>query len=234
MESGMNILRRLAVVVIALGSMSVASAYPIPVLEPFIPGVGLQFGQYCCISYNATTDLLVAATNDEMQIYDGSIAFDGTWLLETHINEEFQVTDPGSVSLFGDIGNGYELLLGGHVTGIGFWSSYTEPQPYDAFYGVSFMGIVFEIISGNDFMTSLFGGSGTFLTGVEIGDYGPFLPGSPFAQDFQCGADAFRCDQWEGSYGLNRLASVPEPGTLALIAIGLAGMGLARRRRHLP
>lgn len=236
------ILKKKMLAVISLGSLVVllawaplATAYPVPV-GPQFGGGGINFdSETCCISYDATTDRIIALSSGPMSIFNSAISFDGTWILDANINEQFQVTDSGSVSLFGDLGSGLEQLISGAVSDIGFILNFTERDEGGLFYGVALMQIVFEIDAASDLMTSIFGTSGQFVTGFEIGDSGFYRPGerndSPFAQDFRCGTSAFRCQQFEGSYGLNNLVSVAEPGTLALLAIGLFGMGLSRRRR---
>jgi len=152
--------------------------------------------------------------------------------LDTTINEQFQIVDPGSVSLFGDIGDGFEQLLDGRATGISFVENVTEFDSPSIFYGAFIMQILFEIDSANALITSIFGSSGVFITGHRIGDFGFFLPGerndSPFSQDFECGMISFRCEQIEGSYGLNAGIQIPAPPNLSLFALGLLGIGLSR------
>ncbi|MEX2123169.1 MAG: PEP-CTERM sorting domain-containing protein [Woeseia sp.] len=241
----MATLRKVSLALVALAWTPVVGAFPIPSTLPWLPfdiGGGINFDdESCCISYDATTDLLLAVSSGQMTwfddptVSDSSLSFDGTWLLEAHIDELFQVTDPGSVSLFGDVGDGLEQLIAGRVTHIGFEENFTELDEPTLFYGAFFMQIAFQITTGNDLITSPFDLSASFLTGHRIGDDGFFEPGdrndSPFAQDFRCGTNAFRCELAEGSYGINPVTQIPEPGTGALLGIGLAAMGFVRRRK---
>ena len=84
------------------------------------------------------------------------------------------------------------------------------------------------------------------LSGSSVGLIDPTLSLNYFLTDFTVtwggGAltaifrgNSFQLDEpngrLDGTYSIQAATSVPEPGTLALLGIGLAGIGLVRRRR---
>ena len=109
-----------------------------------------------------------------------------------------------------------------------------------------------------DTMLFLFDSSGTFITANDdSGSLGSYISATLVAGDYLLGISGFSNDalngtgevfrfgatgtlaSWEengatGNYtiGINSTAAVPEPAPLALLALGLTALGLARRKRR--
>jgi hypothetical protein len=219
-----------------------AFAVYVPPAIPWSPG-GIHFNDYSVdgsLNYDSATDRLISFNQHLFSYYSPSenhwTEFSGVWLLQASIDEKFNVTDSGSVTLLGDLGNGLELLMAGSVRRIGFHDNFTENEQETVFVGVIYMQIAFGIDFLHEMLADSFGKYAAFFTGHAIGDYGDWPPGSypsPFQQDFDC-VTGYRCELVEGSYGILPLSRISEPGVLWLLGAGLLLLGRVRRRQVAP
>jgi len=205
----------LALLAVLLSPMA-ANAVPIVFTQEFGGGFDVSINGGTAIASGPIT--ITGVLDDSAIDIDGS-AFFGEFALTsvTFTGAGFVdelVTSALSVLVFGNDRFGFQLV-GQFNEGITGWNGTSIAGDFltdlndlttllsDSYTTVGTSTFWFQGLGGNEWTLD----SGDTI-GADIGAGGP-----------------------DGNFSVNRTTSVPEPGTLALFGIGLAGMGLMRRRR---
>jgi len=139
---------------------------------------------------------------------------------------------PNTIMFFLDANNAILNVLNGFTTGFSFYYTSSLEAVVRVWSGLDATGdLLAELFLDAQYTDN--------CTGDPSGDYcnwtpvGVLFEGTAFSIDF--GGTANRVGFDDITFGSNRPGGpdvdVPEPGTLALLGLGLAGLGFARRRR---
>ncbi|WP_282606434.1 PEP-CTERM sorting domain-containing protein [Pelagibius sp. Alg239-R121] len=128
--------------------------------------------------------------------------------------------DPLEFRLYDGAGTGGPLLFS-HGFGLA--------EDFDAFYNVDLSSVALTI--GQTYTAAAFIPGGSERWGLRLSRDDPYASGQMLADSNVpgCGVDNAGCDL---RFRVTpRTVSVPEPGSLAILSLGLVGFGVARRRR---
>lgn len=157
----------------------------------------------------------------------------GFWQLDAATNDTWDVKSPtfnfGSVSFLGDstdcAADPWDPLNQGGCAG-----ATTSGIDYDSLDHNLGSGRADFMVFAPDMNLSLFNADDLFVVTINLGctpnGVGPLLE----TEDLGCNTNGG--EEFGILGGVAPTTSVPEPGSLALLGLGLAGLGMIRRRRH--
>ena len=146
------------------------------------------------------------------QLYIDEPGLEGTTLLGSDLRVDFLIGAEGT------LGFGFAMSL---QTGLVDGVTFSVYDGLDVLLGTTSVLSDFTVLGG--------GGSSLFPEGLASLSFSGVAAYATF--DFSnVVANRYIIDNFQGTFGSTEV-SVPEPGTLALLAIGLFGMGLSRRKK---
>ena len=170
--------------------------------------------------------------NGPFQITGGSYFFHGTFTWQVSVSAEGRVLQPGTMTWFGDVGSGTELLATGIVRKIGFdrVTCIEEPGPFETIDRPYCDWDEAQALIRTTFLHPILSDLGRNIVTLASVQrlYGP----DPlFLESFECGPAPRACNYYSDNAIIG--VDVPEPNPTLLLSLGLLALSAARVRRWL-